>query len=109
MNNNATLHEKEVISHELRTPITAIMGFAELLQLKDTQQEGLDPFSQRAIAQILTQSEQLTRLIDEMFDLTRLENAQLSLDCALHDLHATLKEVIESQEITARVRASDWQ
>ncbi len=89
-------------SHELRTPITAIMGFAEILQLKDVQEEGLDPISQRAITQIVAQSDQLTRLIDEMLDLTRLENAQLSLDCALHDLHATLKEAIESQEITAR-------
>jgi PAS domain S-box-containing protein len=89
-------------SHELRTPITAIMGFAEILQLKDAQEEGLDPISQRALTHIVAQSDQLTRLIEEMLDLTRLENAQLSLDCDLHDLHATLKEVIESQEITAR-------
>lgn len=89
-------------SHELRTPVTVIVGFAEILQLRSAQHGGLDLISQRAIAQIVTQSDQLTRLIAEMFDLTRLENAQLSLDCNLHDLHATLKEVIESQEITAR-------
>ncbi len=89
-------------SHELRTPITAIMGFAEILQLKDAQEKGLDPISQRAITQIVMQSDQLSRLIGEMFDLTRLENARLSLDCNLHDLHDTLKEAIESQEITAR-------
>ncbi len=89
-------------SHELRTPVTAIVGFAEILQLKDAHNEGLNPISQRAIAQIVAQSDQLTRLIEEMFDLTRLENAQLSLNCGLHDLHAILKEVIGSQEITAR-------
>ncbi len=87
--------------HELRTPITAIMGFAEILQLKEAHNESLDPFSQRAIAQIAAQSDQLARLVEEMLDLTRLENAQLALDCTLHDLHATLKKVIESQEITA--------
>ncbi|HEY6539517.1 MAG TPA: ATP-binding protein [Ktedonobacteraceae bacterium] len=91
-----------LVSHELRTPLTAIMGFAELLQVKDAQEEGLDPLRQRALDQILIQSEQLARLIDEMLDLTRLENAQLSLNCALHDLHATLREVIETLEITAR-------
>jgi signal transduction histidine kinase len=91
-----------LVSHELRTPLTAIMGFAELLQLKDAQEEGLDPMSRRAISQIIAQSVQLTRLINAMFDLTRLENAELSLDCDVHDLHATLKEAIESQEITAR-------
>lgn len=92
-------------SHELRTPITAIVGFAEILQLKEARGERLDPISQRAIAQIVGQSDQLTRLIEEMLDLTRLENAQLSLDRTLHDLHATLKEVIASQKIMARGHA----
>ncbi|MBA2285141.1 MAG: PAS domain-containing protein [Ktedonobacteraceae bacterium] len=89
-------------SHELRTPITAIMGFAEILQMLAAQEKGLNALGQRAIAQIVTQSDHLTRLIEEMFDLTRLESAQLSLDCTWHDLHATLKKAIESQEITAR-------
>src|SRR5213080_3002750 len=44
---------------------------------------------------------EMARLVEEMLDLTRLENAQLALDCSLHDLHSTLKKVIESQEITA--------
>ena len=91
-----------LVSHELRTPLTAIMGFAELLQVQDDQDEFLDPLKQRAIAQILIQSEQLTRLIEEMLDLTRLENAQLSLHFDWYDLLATLKEVIEVLEITAR-------
>ncbi len=89
-------------SHELRTPITAIMGYAEILHMLAAQEKALNPLGQRAIAQIVTQSDQLTRLIEEMFDLTRLESAQLSLDCTWHDLHATLKKAIESQEITAR-------
>lgn len=89
-------------SHELRTPVTAIMGYAEILHMLAAQEKGLSPLGQRAIAQIVTQSDHLTRLIEEMFDLTRLENAQLALDCAWHDLHATLKKAIESQEITAR-------
>ena len=87
--------------HELRTPITAIMGFAEILQLKEGYNESLDPISQRAIIQIAAQSDQMARLVEEMLDPTRLENAELALDCTLHDLHATLKKVIESQEITA--------
>ena len=77
------------------------MGFAEILQLKEAHNEGLDPISQRAIAQIAAQSDQLARLVEELLDLTRLENAQLALHCTLLDLHTTLKKVIESQEITA--------
>src|SRR6266568_8844037 len=99
-------HEKNAFlslaSHELRTPITAIMGFAEILQLSAEQEQRLNPASQRALlAQIVAQSDHLTRLIEEMFDLTRLENAQLSLHCDWHDLLAMLNEVIASQNITA--------
>jgi signal transduction histidine kinase len=91
----------------LGIPIEELVGLsfhqhAPSHSLNDAQGEDLDLFRQRAIDHILIQSEQLTRLIDEMLDLTRLENAQLSLDCDWHDLHATLKEVIETLEITAR-------
>ena len=98
-------HKNEFLSmasHELRTPITTIQGLAEILQQLSSSGQSLDtPRSLRAITIMAEQSQHLTRLIEEMLDLTRLENAQLSLDCTLHDLHATLKEVIESQEITA--------
>ncbi len=86
-----------IASHELRTPITAIQGFAEILQFQMVQNTVRDPQSTRALAVILEQSEQLSQLIEEMLDITRIENMQLLLTRAPHDLISILKHVIESQ------------
>lgn len=89
-------------SHELRTPITAIQGFAEILHMKAAQDTSLDTLTLRAITIIAEQSQQLTRLINEMLDLSRIENARLLLNPAQHDLLKTLRRVIENQAIALR-------
>src|SRR5579872_1595846 len=92
-----------ITSHELRTPITAIQGFAEILQVWAAQPESLStPRSQRALTSIIDQSKRLTRLIEEMLDLSRLESKRLLLNLAPHNLIRTLTQVIESQSIMTK-------
>ncbi|HEX6480797.1 MAG TPA: ATP-binding protein [Ktedonobacteraceae bacterium] len=91
-----------IASHELRTPITAIMGYAEILEMKASQDSSLDPICLHAIASIIEQSEGLTRLIEEMLDISRIEHAQLDLLPSVHDLLKTLHHVVESQATTTR-------
>jgi PAS domain S-box-containing protein len=96
-------HKKEflsIASHELRTPITAIQGFAEILQMQASREQKLSPQGLRAITFINEQSQSLIRLIEEMLDITRVENAQLQLDIATHDLVSTIAHVIETQATT---------
>ena len=90
-----------IASHELRTPIAAIQGFAEILQMQASKEQKLSPQGLRAITFINEQSQSLTRLIEEMLDITRIENAQLQLDIAMHDLVSTIAHVIETQATTA--------
>jgi len=90
-------------SHELRTPIASIQGFAEILQLLMAEGQIPDaPHSIRAINTIVEQSQHLTRLIEEMLDLTRLEHAKLPFQLASHDLLSILVQVIESQAVVTR-------
>ena len=91
-----------IASHELRTPITAIQGFAEILQFQMAEKTGFDPQSTRALAVISEQSERLSQLIEEMLDISRVENVQLLLTRAPHDLISILKHVIETQTSTSK-------
>ena len=64
------------ISHELRTPMTSIRSFSEILM----DDSGLsDPKRQRFITIINEESQRLTRLLDELLDISRLEGGTLDL------------------------------
>ncbi|MBV9231850.1 MAG: PAS domain-containing protein [Chloroflexi bacterium] len=98
-------HKNEFLSianHELRTPITVIQGFAEILQIKAKQSDSLDPITQYALTSIAEQSEHLTRLIEEMLDISRIEEARFILKRTPCDLMGIIARVIESQAITTR-------
>lgn len=73
------------ISHELRTPMTSIRAFSEILMEPDLP----DDMRARYAEIIHEESRRLTRLLDDLLDLSVLENrrAQLTIGVAnLHDL-----------------------
>jgi signal transduction histidine kinase/PAS domain-containing protein len=76
----------DTISHEFRTPITAILGFTELYQehvlgpVTDEQHEALSAVHRNA--------HRLLKLVDDMLDLARLESGKL--DLALHPVEIEL-------------------
>ncbi|HVB20427.1 MAG TPA: ATP-binding protein [Ktedonobacteraceae bacterium] len=92
-----------ITSHELRTPITTIQGFAELLQVRAREPESLNtPQNQRALTSIIDQSKRLTRLIEEILDLSRIESKRMLLNIEPHDLMQTLRQVLENQSMMAK-------
>jgi len=81
------------ISHELRTPMTSIRSFAEIL--KDT--DGLSrKDAQRYSSIILDESIRLTRLLDEILDLSVLENGQVALNYEQGNLGLLLDRAVSS-------------
>jgi hypothetical protein len=65
------------ISHELRTPMTSIRAFSEILR----DSAGLTAPEQNKYASIIhDESIRLTRLLDDLLDLSVLENGQVSLN-----------------------------
>jgi signal transduction histidine kinase len=91
-----------IASHELRTPITIIEGFAELLKQRQGKESSLDEMAQSALGHIIDQSEHLTRLIDTMFDITKIEQQRFALHLATHDLHQLLTQMVKSQGMITR-------
>ncbi|WP_217671808.1 cell wall metabolism sensor histidine kinase WalK [Marinitoga sp. 1138] len=59
-----------VMSHELKTPLTAIHGYAETLLMSD---ENMSPQAIRFLRIIEDESSRLTRLINDLQDISRLE------------------------------------
>lgn len=64
------------VSHELRTPMTSIRSFSEILRESDGLSEEQ---SKKYSSIILEESIRLTRLLDEILDLSVLENGQVTL------------------------------
>ncbi len=91
------------VSHDLRTPLTTIRGYAEGLA-----DEAVDPADIARVGGVLhTQADRLSRLVDDLVLLSRLEARQFTLRPERVDLAAHLKEVAESMRAradAARVR-----
>lgn len=87
-----------IASHELRTPITALQGFAELLQMMIDREQSLDtPRTIHAVKEIIQQSQRLTRLIEDMLEISRIETGRMPLQIEQHDLLDMLKHCVEVQ------------
>ncbi|WP_419825077.1 PAS-domain containing protein [Sphingomonas sp.] len=90
------------MSYELRTPLTSIAGFAEMLSA------GLaGPMPPRAadyVGAILTATGKLGELVDEVLDLTRSAAGTLELEIAPLDLARLAREVAEQHRDRARER-----
>ncbi|WP_272006943.1 ATP-binding protein [Roseovarius sp. ZX-A-9] len=68
------------VSHELRTPMTSIRAFSEILR----DAGGLNPEEQQKYSSIIyDESRRLTRLLDDLLDLSVLESGQVTLNMQL--------------------------
>lgn len=82
-----------VASHEIRTPLTSIHGFAEALR------DGLVPTEerrQRYYQIIATESERLSRMVDDLFDVTKLQAGQAELELQVITVGPWLTEFVDS-------------
>lgn len=86
-------------SHELKTPITTIKGYAQLA-LRTTGQLGNAKLS-RTLSTIDEQASRLTRLINEMLEVSRIQSDTLPLHEDRVDIGELVRNVVESLATTA--------
>jgi Na+/proline symporter/nitrogen-specific signal transduction histidine kinase len=95
------------VTHELRTPLTSIRAFSEILN----DNPELDP-AQRArfVSIIVKESERLTRMINQVLDLAKLESGRaewhttaLDLQEVIEDAQATTSQLLQEQGVELRL------
>ena len=64
------------ISHDVRTPLTALMGLAETLQ---TSQPPLTPVQAESAQAMVVQARELSALVSNLLDMARLQNGSVAL------------------------------
>lgn len=80
--------EIENISHDLRTPLTSILGYLELMRDDDTTQEEQVEY----ISIIERKSKALQNLIQTFYDVSRLEANDYKMNMEVIDIHKELME-----------------
>jgi signal transduction histidine kinase len=81
-----------MISHDLRVPLTVIQGQAQLLQ-RVLGRAGLAAREGRSVEAIITSSQRMNAMIQDLVDRARMESGQLTLERTAVDLHAFLLEL----------------
>lgn len=89
------------ISHELRTPLTSIKGFVEAIRDGMVQDKAL---MKRYLDTIYTQTVHITRLVDDILALGRLESGTIAIEKQPLDLAVLLQNVVMSFEAEAKRR-----
>ncbi|MEW6367769.1 MAG: ATP-binding protein [Acidobacteriota bacterium] len=90
-----------IVSHELRTPLTSIRAFAEILM----DESGEDSTSRaRFLAIIQKETERLTRLIDDILDLSKLEAGKMQWKMKPFVIEEVIREAIQASSPIAETK-----
>ncbi len=79
------------VSHELKTPLTSISGFAELMKNGDVQQEATADFSKS----IYDETQRLISLVNDIIELSELDEKNIPLEKEAVDLYELSGEIID--------------
>jgi len=93
------------VSHDLRTPLTSLYGFLETMQRKA---DSLPPQEQQQFLQTaLRQTEKVSRLAQELFELAKLECGETGLNPEHFCLAELLQDVSQKFQLAAQQRQID--
>ncbi len=100
------------MSHDIRTPMNAIIGFTALAQTHIDHTEQVQDY----LAKINTSSTHLLSLINDILDMSRIESGSVKLDekpvhmpDLLHDLRTMIQGLINSKQLNLYIDTQDVQ
>jgi signal transduction histidine kinase len=108
---NSLLYEQELeaqrqkdeffslVTHELRSPLTSIRGYAQLMMRRLPPEA--DEVLRRSAVTVVEQSRRMQELVDNLLDLSRLSLGRFALDKTEVDLANLARQVVESLKVTS--------
>jgi two-component system CheB/CheR fusion protein len=91
-----------IASHELKTPVTTIQAYSQLLyqELAETR----DPQPIELVKKLNGQVNRLTRLTKDLLDVTRISQGQINLKGEAFDMGKLIVESVEELQVTTEIR-----
>ncbi len=89
-------------SHELKTPLVMVKGYAELIL--DNKNVQLDGTTQEMTVQILKGADILNAIINDMLDITKIEAKELKLNLVAIELKLVIDSIISEMGAVAKSR-----
>jgi signal transduction histidine kinase len=90
------------VSHELKTPLTAMCGYLETLQMSHIELDR--PTRERYFQTLERETRRLDRIVQDLVDLARLENGVGTLDVRVFALERLFAHVIQRHDQDAQAR-----
>lgn len=84
--------------HELKTPLTSLLGYTELLQLKFARSG--DQEALRTLSKMAMLIHRLTRLVEDLLDLSKIRAGNLTFAEETVDVDALVGDVVESLQLS---------
>jgi len=88
-----------IAAHELKTPLTSLLGNVQLVERRLVQNGGASERDQRAIHVASQQGHRLKQMIDALLDVSRLEQGQLSITHAPVDFGLLVERVVQEVQL----------
>ena len=85
------------VSHELKTPLTSISGFAEIISDGFVRPEDTKKFARR----IFNEAQRLITLVNDVIKISQLDEGKLPYERESVDLYETVREILKRMEESA--------
>lgn len=98
------------VSHEFRTPLSAIVGMAEMLMEKEVEGERAKEY----IDTILNEGRRLSSMVSDLLDISRIESGEeifnegdVDFNLLLHDIKKTFSDIIKIKDIRIETHVTE--